>query len=175
VSFFGASCHPYQVGDLAGLGRRAHLGSGLPAVLTARAETAPRLRSGQPHGLTCLATPDVVVYAAAPALPAGLEAKPSDCRLPCGVASALGRYGYGFPGIVPAPSPRAIARVVRYPAGGLSLGERSRPPRMLSGTRYPSVHRCDLESPEFSINYEGLDVRAITPDDFISNGRIALV
>ncbi|MEU6087143.1 hypothetical protein ABZ865_10090 [Streptomyces sp. NPDC047085] len=63
--------------DPAGLGRRAHLDSGLLGVLTARAETpaetAARLRSGQPHGLTCLAMPDVVVYAAAPALPAGLD------------------------------------------------------------------------------------------------------
>ncbi|MFE9497705.1 diacylglycerol/lipid kinase family protein [Streptomyces collinus] len=72
------SNNPYQVDDFAGLGRRAHLDSGLLGVLAARAETpaetAARLRSGQPHGLTRLATPDdVVVYADVPALTAGLD------------------------------------------------------------------------------------------------------
>ncbi|WP_330337027.1 diacylglycerol/lipid kinase family protein [Streptomyces sp. NBC_00557] len=103
------SSNPYQFDDPAGLGRRAHLDSGLLGVLTARAETpaetAARLRGGQPHNLAGLATPDdVVVYAAAPAPPPGWTAKPSDCRLPCGVKSALEHSGYGFPGIVPAPS-----------------------------------------------------------------------
>ncbi|MFB0614830.1 diacylglycerol kinase family protein [Streptomyces sp. AGS-58] len=86
------SNNPYQVDDPAGLGRRAHLDSGLLGVLAARAETpaetAARLRSGQPHGLTRLATPDdVVVYADVPVLPAGLDGEavslptPVRCRV----------------------------------------------------------------------------------------------
>ncbi|WP_329819401.1 diacylglycerol/lipid kinase family protein [Streptomyces sp. JV185] len=86
------SNNPYQVDDPAGLGRRAHLDSGLLGVLAARAETpaetAARLRSGQPHGLTRLATPDdVVVHADGPILPAGLDGEavslpsPVRCRI----------------------------------------------------------------------------------------------
>ncbi|MFE3633550.1 hypothetical protein [Streptomyces sp. NPDC059168] len=86
------SNNPYQVDDPAGPGRRAHLDSGLLGVLAARAqtpaETATRLRSGQPDGLTRLATPDdVVVYADVPALPAGLDGEavslptPVRCRI----------------------------------------------------------------------------------------------
>ncbi|MGW0994346.1 diacylglycerol/lipid kinase family protein [Streptomyces sp. NPDC002523] len=86
------SNNPYQVDDPAGPGRRAHLDSGLLGVLAVRAETpaetATRLRSGQPHGLTRLATPDdVVVYADVPALPAGLDGEavslptPVRCRI----------------------------------------------------------------------------------------------
>ncbi|GAB1339209.1 diacylglycerol kinase family protein [Streptomyces sp. E-15] len=86
------SNNPYQSDEPVGLGRRAHLDSGLLGVLAARAETpaetATRLRSGQPHGLTRLATPDdVVVYADVPALPAGLDGEavslptPVRCRI----------------------------------------------------------------------------------------------
>ncbi|MGQ4417744.1 diacylglycerol kinase family protein [Streptomyces sp. SAS_269] len=86
------SNNPYQVDDPAGLGRRAHLDSGLLGVLAARAETpaetAVRLRSGQPHGFTRLATPDVVVvYADVPVLPVGLDGEavslptPVRCRI----------------------------------------------------------------------------------------------
>ncbi len=86
------SNNPYQSDEPVGLSRRAHLDSGLLGVLAARAETpaetATRLRSGQPHGLTRLATPgDVVVYADVPALPAGLDGEavslptPVRCRI----------------------------------------------------------------------------------------------
>lgn len=86
------SNNPYQVDDPAGLGRRAHLDSGLLGLLAARtetpAETAARLRSGQPHGLTRLTTPDdVVVDADVPLLPAGLDGEavslptPVRCRI----------------------------------------------------------------------------------------------
>ncbi|MFK0150904.1 diacylglycerol/lipid kinase family protein [Streptomyces sp. NPDC090493] len=72
------SNNPYQVDDPTGLGRRAQLDSGLLGVLAARAETpaetAARLRSGQLHGLTRLATPDdVVVHADAPVVSVGLD------------------------------------------------------------------------------------------------------
>ncbi|MEV7977623.1 diacylglycerol kinase family protein [Streptomyces sp. NPDC086519] len=86
------SNNPYQLDDPAGLGRRAHLDSGLLGVLAARAETpaetVTRLRSGRPNGLTRLATPDdVVVYADVPVLPAGLDGEavslptPVRCRI----------------------------------------------------------------------------------------------
>ncbi|WP_449341328.1 hypothetical protein [Streptomyces canarius] len=86
------SNNPYQVDDPAGLGQACRSDSGLLGVLAARAETpietAARLRSGQPHGLTRLATPDdVVVYADVPVLPAGLDGEavslptPVRCRI----------------------------------------------------------------------------------------------
>ncbi|MFI5972843.1 diacylglycerol kinase family protein [Streptomyces sp. NPDC051452] len=96
-----------RVDDPAGLGGRAQLDSGLLGALAARAETpaeaAARLRSGQTHGLTGLATPDdVVIHADAPAAPSGSTAKPSPCPLPYGAGSVPGRYGYG------PPSPMAV-------------------------------------------------------------------
>jgi diacylglycerol kinase family enzyme len=86
------SNNPYRDDDPAGLGRRAQLDSGLLGVLAARAETpaetAARLRSGQPHGLTHLATPDdVVVHADVPLVPVGLDGEavtlpvPVRCRI----------------------------------------------------------------------------------------------
>ncbi|GGS91493.1 diacylglycerol/lipid kinase family protein [Streptomyces cinerochromogenes] len=85
------SNNPYQWDDPVGLGRRAHLDSGLLGVLAARAETpadAARPRGGRPHGLTRLATPDdVVVHADVPVLPAGLDGEavslpaPVRCRI----------------------------------------------------------------------------------------------
>ncbi|WP_333772451.1 diacylglycerol/lipid kinase family protein [Streptomyces sp. IBSBF 3136] len=86
------SNNPYQVDDPAGLGRRAHLDSGLLGLLAATAETpaetARRLRSGQPNRLTRLATPDdVIVDADVPVLHAGLDGEaislptPVRCRI----------------------------------------------------------------------------------------------
>ncbi|MFE9361135.1 diacylglycerol/lipid kinase family protein [Streptomyces olivaceoviridis] len=101
------SNNPYQVDDPAGLGRRARLDSGLLGVLAVRvetpAETATRLRSRQPHGLTRLATPDdVVVYADVPALPAGLDGEavslptPVRCRIsPRALRVWIPRHGRG--------------------------------------------------------------------------------
>ncbi|CAM5263394.1 MULTISPECIES: diacylglycerol/lipid kinase family protein [Streptomyces] len=109
------SNNPYQVDDPAGLGRRAGLDSGLLGVLAARAETpietAARLRSGQPHGLTRLATPDdVVVYADVPVLPAGLDGEA--VSLPTPVRCRI--------------SPRALR--VRVPRHRPGAGTSGRPP-----------------------------------------------
>ncbi|ANP50014.1 diacylglycerol kinase family enzyme [Streptomyces griseochromogenes] len=114
---------PYQVDDPAGPGRRAHLDSGLLRVLAVRAETpaetATRLRSGQPHGLTRLATPDVVVYAAVPALPAGLDGEavslptPVRCRIsPRALRVWVPRHGRGAGPAGRPPGWAAIRRVV---------------------------------------------------------------
>lgn len=86
------SNNPYRADDPAGLGRRAQLDSGLLGVLAARAETpaetAARLRGGQTHGLTNLATSaEVVVDADVPFLPVGLDGEavtlptPVRCRI----------------------------------------------------------------------------------------------
>ncbi|MFE2098813.1 diacylglycerol/lipid kinase family protein [Streptomyces sp. NPDC059468] len=118
------SNNPYQVDDPTGLGRRAHLDSGLLGVLTARAETpaetAARLRSGQPHGLTRLATPDdVVVYADAPVLHAGLDGEavslptPVRCRIsPRALRVWVPRYRPGAQSAGRPPGWAAIRRVV---------------------------------------------------------------
>ncbi|MFF7412909.1 diacylglycerol/lipid kinase family protein [Streptomyces lydicus] len=89
------SNNPYQVDDPAGLGRRAQLDSGLLGVLAARAETpaetVARLRGGQPHGLTNLATSEGVVVdvvdAEVAVVPVGLDGEavtlptPVRCRI----------------------------------------------------------------------------------------------
>ncbi|MER6038290.1 diacylglycerol kinase family protein [Streptomyces sp. NPDC001835] len=118
------SDNPYQVDDPAGLGRRAHLDSGLLGVLTARAETpaetAARLRSGQPHGLTRLATPDdVVVCAGVPALPAGLDGEavslptPVRCRIsPMALRVWVPRHRPGAQSAGRPPGWAAIRRVL---------------------------------------------------------------
>lgn len=122
------SSNPYQFDDPAGLGRRAHLDSGLLGVLTARAETpaetAARLRGGQPHNLAGLATPDdVVVYAAAPApRRAGRRSRrTADSRAVSNQPSST--PGMDSPASSRRPACRAIAGVGRHPAGGLNLGE----------------------------------------------------
>jgi hypothetical protein len=120
MSSFGARCHPCQVDDAAGLGGRAHLDSGLLGVLTARAETAARLRSGQPHGLACLAMlDDVVIYAAASALPAGLDGEavrlptPARCRIsPRALRVWVPRHRPGVQSAERSPGRAAIRRVV---------------------------------------------------------------
>ncbi|MEU8467307.1 diacylglycerol kinase family protein [Streptomyces sp. NPDC029006] len=116
------SNNPYQMDDLAGLGRRAQLDSGLLGVLAARAETpaetAARLRSGQPHGLARLATPDdVVVHADVEALPAGLDGEavtlptPVRCRIsPRALRVWVPRHR---PGTGPAGQPPGWAAVRR--------------------------------------------------------------
>ena len=78
---------PYPLDDPFGLDRRAQLDSGLLGVLAARAqtpaETAARLRSGQTHGLTRLATPDdVVIHADAPVVHVGLDGEAFALRTP---------------------------------------------------------------------------------------------
>lgn len=118
------SNNPYQVDDPAGPGRRAHLDSGLLGVLAVRAETpaetAMRLRSGQPHGFTRLATPDdVVVHADVPALPAGLDGEavslptPVRCRIsPRALRVWVPRRGRGAGPAGRPPGWAAIGRVV---------------------------------------------------------------
>ncbi|MEU6809977.1 diacylglycerol kinase family protein [Streptomyces sp. NPDC046831] len=116
------SNNPYQIDDPAGLGRRAHLDSGLLGLLAARAETPPetaaRLRSGQLHGLTRLATPDgVVVEADAPVVPVGLDGEavtlptPVRCRIsPRTLRVWVPRHR---PGVAPTgwrPSGRAVVQ-----------------------------------------------------------------
>ncbi|WP_317447504.1 diacylglycerol/lipid kinase family protein [Streptomyces collinus] len=81
------SNNPYQIDDPAGLDRRTQLDSGLLGILAARAETpaetAARLRSGQMHGLTRLATPDdVVIDVDAPLVPVGLDGEAVTLRTP---------------------------------------------------------------------------------------------
>ncbi|MFF4291694.1 diacylglycerol/lipid kinase family protein [Streptomyces sp. NPDC001601] len=117
------SNNPYQVDDPAGPGRRAHLDSGLLGVLAVRAETpaetATRLRSGQPHPLTRLATPDdVVVHADVPALPAGLDGEavglptPVRCRISARALRVwVPRRGRGA-GPAGRPPGRSVRRVV---------------------------------------------------------------
>ncbi|MGX1762567.1 diacylglycerol/lipid kinase family protein [Streptomyces lydicus] len=117
------SNNPYRADDPAGLGKRAQLDSGLLGVLAARAETpaetAARLRDGQTHGLTNLATSEeVVVDADVPFIPVGLDGEavnlptPVRCRISPGTLRV--RVPRHRPGVTPAERPPgrgAIRRV----------------------------------------------------------------
>ncbi|MEU7384292.1 diacylglycerol kinase family protein [Streptomyces sp. NPDC042207] len=116
------SNNPYQVDDPAGLDRRAQLDSGLLGVLAARAETpaetAARLRSGQTHGLTRLATPDdVVVHADVPVVPVGLDGEavtlPTPVRCRISPRTLRVRVPHHRPGAAPAGRPPGWAAVRR--------------------------------------------------------------
>ncbi|MET8805734.1 diacylglycerol kinase family protein [Streptomyces sp. NPDC004546] len=119
------SNNPYQIDDPAGLDRRARLDSGLLGVLAARAETpaetAARLRSGQTHGLTRLATPDdVVIHADAPVVPVGLDGEAVTLRTPvrCRISPRTLRIWLPRhrPGVAPAgwrPPGRAVVQASR--------------------------------------------------------------
>lgn len=130
------SNNPYQVDDPAGLGRRAQLDSGLLGVLAARAETpaetAARLRGGQTHGLTNLATSEgVVVDADVPVVPVGLDGEavtlptPVRCRISPGTLRV--RVPRHRPGVAHAGRPPGWGAIRRV-ASAVGRTVHGRPP-----------------------------------------------
>ncbi len=71
------SVDPYGTGDVAGLGRRTTLDSGLLGVVAVRVESARQairlLYRASDRGLTVLAAPEVVITADAPQIPVGVD------------------------------------------------------------------------------------------------------
>jgi diacylglycerol kinase family enzyme len=68
---------PYEMGDVAGLGRRARLDAGTLGVVAVRVDSARQaiglLRRGHGHGLTTLTAGQVTVDADAPQIPVGID------------------------------------------------------------------------------------------------------
>jgi diacylglycerol kinase family enzyme len=71
------SDNPYQMSDLAGLGRRARLDTGRLGMVAVSVDSARQavglLRHTRDHGLTVLETPEVVVTADTPQIPVGID------------------------------------------------------------------------------------------------------
>jgi diacylglycerol kinase family enzyme len=106
------SNNPYGTGDLAGLGRRARLDSGLLGVLgvtvDSAAQAAGLLRGQHAHGLTRTAAREVVVEADQHHIPVGVDGEALSFRTPVRCAVLPGalrvRVPRDRPG-VPAPKP----------------------------------------------------------------------
>jgi hypothetical protein len=68
---------PYEMGDVAGLGRRARLDAGMLGVVAVRVDSARQaiglLRRGHGQGLTTLTAGQVTVDADAPQIPVGID------------------------------------------------------------------------------------------------------
>jgi hypothetical protein len=68
---------PYEMGDIAGLGRRARLDAGTLGVVAVTVNSARQalelLRRGHGNGLTLLTADEVVVEADAPEIPVGID------------------------------------------------------------------------------------------------------
>ncbi|WP_369270808.1 diacylglycerol kinase family protein [Streptomyces sp. R11] len=124
------SNNPYQLGDAAGLGRRARLDSGALGVLGVKVDNAAQaaglLRGHQSRELTVLAVHEVVVEADAPDVPVGVDGEalllptPVICRITPGALRV--RVPRDRPG-VPQAKPRMDWRTL----GRLAL-PRARPP-----------------------------------------------
>ncbi len=71
------SNNPYEVTDVAGLGRRARLDDGKLGVVAVRVDSAPQaiglLRGGHGKGLTVLTADEIIVDADAPQIPVGID------------------------------------------------------------------------------------------------------
>ncbi|MFE7272138.1 diacylglycerol/lipid kinase family protein [Streptomyces sp. NPDC057623] len=116
------SNNPYQLGDAAGLGRRARLDSGVLGVLGITVDNAAQaaglLRGHHGRGLTTLAGHEVVVDADAPDIPVGVDGEalllptPVRCRISPGVLRVrVPRERPGVPGARPSVDWRTLGRL----------------------------------------------------------------
>ncbi|MEU8984918.1 diacylglycerol kinase family protein [Streptomyces sp. NPDC048558] len=124
------SNNPYQLGDVAGLGRRARLDSGALGVLGVKidnaAQAAELLRGHQSRGLTVLAAHEVVVDADAPDIPVGVDGEalllptPVVCRItPGALRVRVPRDRPGVPGAKPRVHWRTLGRLAFPPHSSL--------------------------------------------------------
>ncbi|NUQ97372.1 MAG: diacylglycerol kinase [Streptomyces sp.] len=116
------SNNPYQVGDVAGLGRRTQLDSGVLGVLGVNvdntAQAVDLLRGHRARGLTALTADEVVVDADAPDIPVGVDGEalilstPVICRTePGSLRVRVPRNRPGVPEAKPRPDWRALRRL----------------------------------------------------------------
>jgi diacylglycerol kinase family enzyme len=112
------SDNPYQMSDLAGLGRRARLDTGQLGMVAISVDSARQavglLRHTRDHGLTVLETPEVVVDADTPQIPVGIDGEavmlptPVTCSIRAGALRV--RVPRNRPGV---PPPRPALSWVR--------------------------------------------------------------
>jgi len=103
---------PYQMGDIAGLGRRARLDTGTLGVIAVTVASARQavqlLRRGHGPGLTTLTADEIVVEADAPQIPVGIDGEtvmmPTPVRCATRPAALRVRVPKNRPG-VPPPRP----------------------------------------------------------------------
>jgi diacylglycerol kinase family enzyme len=138
---------PYEMTDVAGLGRRARLDAGTLGVVTVRVDNARQavelLRRGHGTGLTVLTADEVIVKADAPQIPVGIDGETVMMPVPvrCAIRPRALRVVVprNRPG-VPAPAPldwqrlRQLASFRRPPAAtpgspAATPGSPSRPAR----------------------------------------------
>ncbi|WP_328428007.1 diacylglycerol/lipid kinase family protein [Streptomyces sp. NBC_00443] len=116
------SNNPYELGDPAGLGRRARLDSGALGVLGVKVDNAAQaaglVRGHQARGLTVLAVHEVVVEADAPDIPVGVDGEalllptPVICRItPGALRVRVPRDRPGVPGARPRMDWRRLGRL----------------------------------------------------------------
>ncbi|MCD9874840.1 diacylglycerol/lipid kinase family protein [Streptomyces guryensis] len=127
------SNNPYQVGDAAGLGRRARLDSGVLGVLGVNVDSAAQavglLRGRHARGLTSLTADEVVVDADAPEIAVGVDGEalllptPVTCRIAPGALRV--RVPRGLPAAPRANPPtdwRALRRLAFARRAGAAAG-----------------------------------------------------
>jgi len=119
------SDNPYQMSDLAGLGRRARLDTGQLGMVAVSVDSARQavglLRHTRDHGLTVLETPEVVVDADTPQIPVGIEGEavmlttPVTCSIrPGALRVRVPRNRPGVPPPRPALSWVRLRRLASY-------------------------------------------------------------
>ncbi|MDC0765999.1 diacylglycerol/lipid kinase family protein [Streptomyces sp. HD] len=116
------SNNPYQLGDAAGLGRRARLDSGVLGVIGIKVDNAAQaaglLRGGHARGLTLLTNSEVVVDSDAPDVPVGVDGEalqlpsPVTCRIaPGALRVRVPRERPGVPEAKPRMDWRELGRL----------------------------------------------------------------
>ena len=125
------SDNPYQMSDLAGLGRRARLDTGRLGVVAVTVDSTRDavglLRHTRDHGLTVLETPEVVITADTPQIPVGIDGEavtlPTPVRCSIRPQALRVRVPRHRPGVPPPRPPlswvrlRRLASLRRLPRG----------------------------------------------------------
>ena len=114
---------PYEMGDIAGLGRRARLDTGTLGIVAVTVNSAGQavqlLRRGRGPGLTVLAAGEVVVDADVPEIPVGIDGEtvmmPTPVRCTIRPRALRVRVPRNRPGVPPAK--HAVRLVAAAPAG----------------------------------------------------------
>ena len=92
---------PYEMSDIAGLGRRARLDAGTLGVVAVRVDSARQaiglLRRGHGTGLTTLTADEVTVDADAPQIPVGIDGETVSPH-PSAASSSRGHFAWSCPG-----------------------------------------------------------------------------
>jgi diacylglycerol kinase family enzyme len=120
------SNNPYNIDDIAGLGRRPRLDGGTLGLITVEVhnsrEAAALLHGPHPRGLTAITVPQVVVTAPQATIPAGIDGEsvlldtPAQCRVRA--AALRVRVPRQRPGAPPARQALTLGRLLRLAGPG---------------------------------------------------------